>query len=65
MSKDHTPGESGSDADAEQSPPMNRAERRAKGKKPAQQGQFDGKQKFSPKNPAAHGHRLWSNRRSG
>lgn len=67
MSEDQTSDESDVDeAGAEdESVPMNRAQRRAKGKKAGQPAQFGGKQKFSPKNASAHGPRLWANRRAG
>lgn len=45
--------------------PLNRAERRAKGKKGAAQGVQAGKAKFTPKNAQGHGPRLWANRRAG
>jgi hypothetical protein len=61
MSEDRTPDEPEA---AEEHQPMNRAERRAKGKKSAQTN-FSGKQGFSPKGAGAHSHRNWSNRRSG
>ncbi|WP_162907902.1 hypothetical protein [Allorhizocola rhizosphaerae] len=64
MSEDRTPDASGQEEPAE-SVPMNRAERRAKGKKSAQQTHFNGKQKSNvPKGPQGHGQRLW-NRKSG
>ncbi len=64
MSEDRTP-DAGQD-DAAESVPMNRAERRAKGKKSGQQTHFNGKQKSSvPKGPQGHGQRMWSNRKSG
>jgi|SwirhirootsSR2_FD_contig_31_1368661_length_667_multi_6_in_0_out_0_2 hypothetical protein len=51
--------------DAEEAEPMNRAERRAKGKKGGAQGVQQGKGKFSPKSNQSHGPRLWANRRAG
>jgi hypothetical protein len=66
MSKD-TPAEQSNQDDpaAEEAPPANRAERRAKGKKSAAQGVQGGKAKFTPKNSQGHGPRLWANRRAG
>jgi hypothetical protein len=66
MSK-NTPAEESNPEDpgAEESVPMNRAERRAKGKKGAGQGAAQGKAKFNPKSNQAHGPRLWANRRAG
>lgn len=44
---------------------LNRAERRAKGKKGGQPQQAPGKPHFVPKNSGGHAQRLWSNRRAG
>jgi hypothetical protein len=66
MSK-NTPAEESNPEDpaAEEAVPMNRAERRAKGKKSAAQGVQAGKGQFTPKNSQGHGPRLWANRRAG
>ena len=67
MSK-NTPAEESNPEDpaaAEEDVPMNRAERRAKGKKSAAQGVQAGKGNFTPKNQQSHGPRLWANRRAG
>jgi hypothetical protein len=67
MSED-TSAQSTSDdsaAEEEEAQPMNRAERRAKGKKGGQPAQAGGKAKFTPKNAQGHGPRLWANRRAG
>jgi hypothetical protein len=70
MSED-TPQQSNPDDAAEtadaasDSVPMNRAERRAKGKKSAQQVQQPGKPHFTPKNTSAGGPRIWANRKAG
>lgn len=66
MREDHsseTPAAEDEAGEVEQQP-MNRAERRAKGKSTAQQ-QAHGKQAFTPKNSQGHGPRLWANRRAG
>jgi hypothetical protein len=63
MSED-APQQSNPDEEAE-SAPMNRAERRAKGKKGAQQAQHANKQHFTPKNAQGQGPRIWSNRKAG
>lgn len=53
------------DAEAETDPvPLNRAERRAKGKKPGQVQQFGTGKAVRGTGPAG-GPRLWANRRSG
>jgi hypothetical protein len=54
-----------SDSETQEDVPMNRAERRAKGKKSAAQGVQQGKGNFTPKNSQGHGPRLWANRRAG
>jgi hypothetical protein len=66
MSK-NTPAEESNQDDpaAEEAPPANRAERRAKGKKGAAQAAQAGKSHFTPKNSQGHGPRLWANRRAG
>ena len=65
MSED-TPQQSNPDDAAEtENVPMNRAERRAKGKKGAQQVQQPGKPHFTPKNTQAGGPRIWANRKAG
>lgn len=69
MSED-TPQQSNPDEAAEagaasENVPMNRAERRAKGKKGAQQVQQPGKPHFTPKNTQAGGPRIWANRKAG
>lgn len=50
---------------AEDEMPMNRAERRAKGKKSGQQGQAGGRRGFTPKTSQAQAPRMWTNRRGG
>ncbi len=66
MREDHSseqPAAPDETAEAEQQP-MNRAERRAKGKQSGQQQAY-GKQAFAPKKSQGHGPRLWANRRAG
>ncbi|BCJ74041.1 hypothetical protein ACFQY4_32465 [Catellatospora bangladeshensis] len=65
MREDHSSEQPAPDetAEAEQQP-MNRAERRAKGKQSGQQQAY-GKQAFAPKKSQGHGPRLWANRRAG
>lgn len=67
MSEDRTPDNPADAAeDSAEDVPMNRAERRAKGKKSAQQTQFGSKkQGVSPKNAQSHAQRIWANRRAG
>ena len=66
MSEDTSaPSTSDESAAEEEAQPMNRAERRAKGKKGGQPSQAGGKAKFTPKNAQGHGPRLWANRRAG
>lgn len=65
MREDHSSETPAADETAEEveQQPMNRAERRAKGKKSQQQA--FGKQSFTPKASQGHGPRLWANRRAG
>ena len=64
MSED-TPQQSNPDETVEaEDVPLNRAERRAKGKK-AQQVQQPGKPHFTPKNSPSSGPRIWANRKAG
>lgn len=65
MREDHSSENPAADETAEEveQQPMNRAERRAKGKKSQQQA--IGKQAFTPKASQGHGPRLWANRRAG
>jgi hypothetical protein len=66
MTEDHT-SDAAADESAEAQPeeaPLNRAERRARGKKSTPQ-QSPGKNAFVPKGSASQGQRLWANRRSG
>lgn len=65
MTEDTSAQSNPDEAAAEEEVPMNRAERRAKGKKSTQQNQAGGKAKFTPKSPQGHGPRLWANRRAG
>ena len=62
-----TPQQSNPDESGEQTEdvPMNRAERRAKGKKTGQPVQQPGRQHFTPKNTQGGGQRIWSNRKAG
>ncbi|GAB4058668.1 MULTISPECIES: hypothetical protein [Catellatospora] len=65
MREDHSSETPAADETAEEveQQPMNRAERRAKGKKTQQQAY--GKQAVTPKSSQGHGPRLWANRRAG
>ncbi|MEV4410715.1 hypothetical protein [Catellatospora sp. NPDC049609] len=67
MREDHSseqPAAADETAGEAEQQPMNRAERRAKGKQSGQQ-QAHGKQAFTPKKSQGHGPRLWANRRAG
>ncbi|GHJ48640.1 hypothetical protein Cs7R123_59820 [Catellatospora sp. TT07R-123] len=64
MREDHSSPSDAPEPDESAEPqPMNRAERRAKGK--GQQQQAHGKQAFVPKKTQGGGPRLWANRRAG